>query len=55
MIANHSLIQDGVGVFLIDEEKLSSGDFASNLISYYENNNIELFVDWLEEYALIRL
>lgn len=55
MIANHSLIQDGVGVFLIDEEKLSNGDFASNLISYYENNNIESFVDWLEEYALIRL
>lgn len=52
LVANHSLIQENSGVFLLEEESISLGTFQDELLSYYESNDLESFISWLSLHAI---
>lgn len=56
MLANHSLMRDDCGLFLLQETSLDvMRVFFDNLRSYYEGNDEESFVEWLLDHMLVEL
>lgn len=56
MLANHSLVHDKCGLFLLQETDLDSMRvFFEHLVTFYEDDDEETFVDWLLEHALYEL
>lgn len=56
MLANRYLIQNDCGLFLLpDTATRESQEFVQNLIEYYDSDDIEAFVDWLVDAAIITI
>lgn len=56
MVANHYLIQNDCGLFLLpDTVTRDSQEFVQNLIEYYDSDDIEAFVDWLVDEAIVTI
>lgn len=51
MIANHWLIQHGVGVFTLPPERMG-GEFQDWLLDYYETAQLNSFSRWLQYHAI---
>lgn len=56
MLANHYLMQNDCGLFLLpDTGTRDSQEFVQNLIEYYDSDDIEAFVDWLADAAIVTI
>lgn len=56
MLANHYLMQNDCGLFLLpDTVTRDSQEFVQNLIEYYDSDDIEDFVDWLVDTAIVTI
>lgn len=56
MLANHYLMQNDCGLFLLpDTVTRDSQEFVQNLIEYYDSDDIEAFVDWLADAAIVTI
>lgn len=56
MLANHYLMQNDCGLFLLPGTVTrDSQEFVQNLIEYYDSDDIEAFVDWLADAAIVTI
>lgn len=56
MLANHYLMQNDCGLFLLSDTVTGdSQEFVQNLIEYYDSDDIEAFVDWLVDAAIVTI
>lgn len=53
IVANHALIQDNAGVFLLSDDILKQA-FHTQLTHYYDANDLSAFTAWLCDKAVIR-